>query len=158
MENDEALTTMTTRIHRKSRFPPYLLISRPIWLRQKRPSTLGVAVWLGIKGAKKRSGCFRRACQTRQKWPQSSVFERWSRERTFSKGHTKLHSIIDLGELSKEVFSSGKRFVLHCASGWRSALATKQLQDMGAHQFTLVEKVATTILPAKKLEGMFPVV
>ena len=31
----------------------------------------------------------------------------------------------------KEQFSSGKSFVLFCASGWRSALATKTLQDMG---------------------------
>jgi len=31
----------------------------------------------------------------------------------------------------KDVFGSGKRFVFHCASGWRSALATKAVQDMG---------------------------
>ncbi len=31
----------------------------------------------------------------------------------------------------KDVFGSGKEFVLYCASGWRSALATAQLQDMG---------------------------
>lgn len=31
----------------------------------------------------------------------------------------------------KAVFSSGKRFVLYCASGWRSALATATLGDMG---------------------------
>jgi rhodanese-related sulfurtransferase len=31
----------------------------------------------------------------------------------------------------KPVFASGKRFVLFCAAGWRSALATKTLQDMG---------------------------
>jgi len=31
----------------------------------------------------------------------------------------------------KDVFGSSKRFVLHCASGWRSALATKAIQDMG---------------------------
>ena len=31
----------------------------------------------------------------------------------------------------KEIFSSGKRLVLHCAAGWRSALAAKTLQDMG---------------------------
>ena len=31
----------------------------------------------------------------------------------------------------REVFSSGKKLVLHCAVGWRSALATKTLQDMG---------------------------
>lgn len=31
----------------------------------------------------------------------------------------------------KEIFASGRRFVLYCASAWRSALATKALQDMG---------------------------
>ena len=31
----------------------------------------------------------------------------------------------------KPVFASGKRFVLFCQSGWRSALATAALQDMG---------------------------
>ncbi len=31
----------------------------------------------------------------------------------------------------KDVFGSGKHFVFHCASGWRSALAAKAVQDMG---------------------------
>ncbi len=31
----------------------------------------------------------------------------------------------------KPIFSSGKRFVFFCASGWRSALATQQAQRMG---------------------------
>ena len=31
----------------------------------------------------------------------------------------------------KPVFAPGKRFVLFCAAGWRSALATRTLQDMG---------------------------
>ena len=31
----------------------------------------------------------------------------------------------------KEIFGSGKRFVFYCQSGWRSALATKTVQDMG---------------------------
>ena len=31
----------------------------------------------------------------------------------------------------KNVFGSGKRFVFYCQSGWRSALATKAVQDMG---------------------------
>lgn len=31
----------------------------------------------------------------------------------------------------KPVFSEDKTFVLYCAAGWRSALATKTLQDMG---------------------------
>ena len=36
----------------------------------------------------------------------------------------------------KPVFAQGKQYVLFCAAGWRSALATKTLQDMG------LEKVA----------------
>ena len=31
----------------------------------------------------------------------------------------------------KDIFASGKRLVFYCASGWRSALATKTVQDMG---------------------------
>tara|TARA_R110002073_G_scaffold85462_3_gene203540 strand:- start:4237 stop:4650 length:414 start_codon:yes stop_codon:yes gene_type:complete len=31
----------------------------------------------------------------------------------------------------KDVFATGKKFVLYCQSAWRSALATKALQDMG---------------------------
>ena len=31
----------------------------------------------------------------------------------------------------KEVFASGKKFIFYCASAWRSALATKAVQDMG---------------------------
>lgn len=31
----------------------------------------------------------------------------------------------------KPVFSSRKNFVFYCASGWRSALSTKTVQDMG---------------------------
>lgn len=31
----------------------------------------------------------------------------------------------------KEVFGSGKRFILYCHAGWRSALATATLQEMG---------------------------
>ena len=31
----------------------------------------------------------------------------------------------------KDVFGQDKRFVLHCASGWRSALSAATLQDMG---------------------------
>ncbi|HOM14980.1 MAG TPA: rhodanese-like domain-containing protein [Rubrivivax sp.] len=31
----------------------------------------------------------------------------------------------------KPVFAQDKRFVLFCAAGWRSALATKTVQDMG---------------------------
>ncbi len=31
----------------------------------------------------------------------------------------------------KDVFSSGKRLVFYCQSGWRSALATQAVQQMG---------------------------
>ena len=31
----------------------------------------------------------------------------------------------------KDIFASGKTFVFYCRSGWRSALATKTVQDMG---------------------------
>ena len=31
----------------------------------------------------------------------------------------------------KEVFDGDREFIFHCASGWRSALATKAVQDMG---------------------------
>jgi len=31
----------------------------------------------------------------------------------------------------RELFGSGKRFLFYCQSGWRSALATKAVQDMG---------------------------
>ncbi len=39
----------------------------------------------------------------------------------------------------KEIFSSGKSFVLYCQSGWRSALATAALQDMGLAPVAHVE-------------------
>ena len=31
----------------------------------------------------------------------------------------------------KEIFSQDKRFILHCASGWRSALSAATLNEMG---------------------------
>jgi len=31
----------------------------------------------------------------------------------------------------KEIFGSGKTFILYCGSAWRSSLATATLQDMG---------------------------
>ena len=34
----------------------------------------------------------------------------------------------------KDVFASGKKLVLYCASGLRSALATQRLQEMGLHR------------------------
>lgn len=34
----------------------------------------------------------------------------------------------------KEIFGSGARFVFYCQSGWRSALATQTVQQMGLPQ------------------------
>ncbi len=39
----------------------------------------------------------------------------------------------------KDVFGSGKRFVLYCASGWRSALATDALKQMGLDRVAHIE-------------------
>jgi rhodanese-related sulfurtransferase len=39
----------------------------------------------------------------------------------------------------KPVFASGKQFVLFCGLGWRSALATKTLQDMGLPNVAHIE-------------------
>ena len=44
----------------------------------------------------------------------------------------------------KDVFAQdGKKFVLHCASGWRSALTTATLQDMGFDAAHLKEGFST---------------
>lgn len=43
----------------------------------------------------------------------------------------------------KEVFGEDKRFVFHCASGWRSALTTATLQDMGFKAAHLKEGFST---------------
>lgn len=39
----------------------------------------------------------------------------------------------------KEIFSSGNTFVFFCAAGWRSALATKAVQDMGLEPVMHIE-------------------
>ena len=39
----------------------------------------------------------------------------------------------------KEVFGSGKKFVLYCASGWRSALAADTLREMGLERVAHLE-------------------
>lgn len=39
----------------------------------------------------------------------------------------------------KEIFASGKKFIFYCASAWRSALATKALQDMGLEPLAHLE-------------------
>ena len=42
----------------------------------------------------------------------------------------------------KPIFAADKTFIIHCASGWRSLLATKAVQDMG-------------LTPVKSLAGGF---
>lgn len=39
----------------------------------------------------------------------------------------------------KDIFGSGKEFILYCHSAWRSSLATATLQDMGLTQVCHVE-------------------
>lgn len=39
----------------------------------------------------------------------------------------------------KPLFAADKQFVLFCAGGWRSALATKTLQDMGLPKVAHIE-------------------
>ena len=43
----------------------------------------------------------------------------------------------------KEIFAAEKKFVLHCASGWRSALTAATLQDMGFQAAHLREGFST---------------
>jgi len=43
----------------------------------------------------------------------------------------------------KEVFGENKKFVFHCASGWRSALTVAMLQDMGFDAAHLKEGFST---------------
>lgn len=43
----------------------------------------------------------------------------------------------------KEVFGEDKKFVFHCASGWRSAITVATLQDMGFEAAHLREGFST---------------
>ena len=43
----------------------------------------------------------------------------------------------------KEIFGKDKKFVFHCASGWRSALSVATLQDMGFEAAHLREGFST---------------
>lgn len=43
----------------------------------------------------------------------------------------------------KEIFGEDKTFVFHCASGWRSAITTATLQDMGFEAAHLREGFST---------------
>jgi len=40
----------------------------------------------------------------------------------------------------KEVFASDKKFVFYCQSSWRSALATKTVQDMGLENVAHIDE------------------
>jgi rhodanese-related sulfurtransferase len=40
---------------------------------------------------------------------------------------------------AKDIFQQDKKFVFYCASGWRSALATKTAQDMGLARVAHIE-------------------
>jgi len=39
----------------------------------------------------------------------------------------------------KDIFGQDKRFILHCASGWRSALSAATLQEMGFESAHITE-------------------
>ena len=39
----------------------------------------------------------------------------------------------------RDVFATGKRFVFYCASGWRSALATRAVKEMGLEPVCHIE-------------------
>lgn len=43
----------------------------------------------------------------------------------------------------KEIFGEDRKFVLHCASGWRSAITAAALQDMGFEAAHLREGFST---------------
>ena len=47
------------------------------------------------------------------------------------------------GPYFKEVFAQDKKFIFHCASGWRSALTVATLQDMGFEAAHLKEGFST---------------
>lgn len=55
----------------------------------------------------------------------------------------------------RKIFSSGKKFIFYCQSGWRSALATQQAQRMGlepvAHLAGGFRNWAESALPLESL-------
>ena len=55
----------------------------------------------------------------------------------------------------KPVFGqAGKRFVFHCASGWRSALTVASLQDMGFEAAHLREGFSAWVAAGGPVEGV----
>lgn len=53
----------------------------------------------------------------------------------------------------KEIFAQDKKFVFHCASGWRSALTVATLQDMGFEAAHLKEGFSTWEKHGGPVEG-----
>jgi rhodanese-related sulfurtransferase len=47
-----------------------------------------------------------------------------------SRGMLELHADSE-SPYHKDVFASGKKLILYCSTGWRSALAAQRLQEMG---------------------------
>jgi rhodanese-related sulfurtransferase len=47
-----------------------------------------------------------------------------------SRGMLELHADPE-SPYHKDVFSSGRKLILYCSTGWRSALAAQRLQEMG---------------------------
>lgn len=56
----------------------------------------------------------------------------------------------------KEVFAQDKKFVFHCASGWRSALSVATLQDMGFDAAHLKEGFSTWEKAGGRVEKATP--
>ena len=52
----------------------------------------------------------------------------------------------------KPVFGEDKKFVFHCASGWRSAITTATLQDMGFDAAHLKEGFSTWVEKGGRVE------
>jgi rhodanese-related sulfurtransferase len=56
----------------------------------------------------------------------------------------------------KEVFGQDKKYVFHCASGWRSALTVATLQDMGFEAAHLREGFSTWQKQGGPVEDIAP--
>ncbi|WP_300032428.1 rhodanese-like domain-containing protein [uncultured Roseobacter sp.] len=56
----------------------------------------------------------------------------------------------------KDEFAGGKKYVFHCASGWRSALTVATLQDMGFEAAHLKEGFSTWEEQGGPVERMPP--
>ncbi len=54
----------------------------------------------------------------------------------------------------KEIFSEDKKFVFHCASGWRSALSVATLNDMGFEAAHITEGFSEWVKQGGPVENM----